>query len=481
LSSPTPAELKKTYAGSVPDARVALSSITALTKAANIVTPVADILPGFDLAKIIPVYENPQFDTTWEELGCVGLDRDLNQLNATVIIRQTTGYNGGLCTTGSNEFVAFYLDFGNGWVYMGTSSVNVHDIPRETPDALVYDVSLNVNLDSYRPAWCTVGKANLLAILSWNVTPTPNDPGYHAVYGDSEQAIVELQPLPAGVQPGQTIPVIETVGGMAVTDIDPTSGLATATAGSASLITDAVSSPFYGAIYITGHIFNPPPGAMYRLLIQTPNTTSLNPLMDKQNIETDTMGVFSAITLTPIAGGWMTWYGGGDTSIVNNLFGIYNTPAGADGIYTVAIELMDTFGNITPGLKPVNFRVNSEFPVPAINITTGAGNCSSFKIGDTISGTFSMTNTEYAYALSLSVTPDNGAVVSILPGSTDSLQYPLTLSTDGDTGSFSIDTSNMTVCGYNIRIDTRDRTIISSDYMGVTNYALQGFCLVKAG
>ena len=488
--SPTPAELKKTYAGSVPDARIAHSSIALLTKTPNAVNAAAQLLPGFDLGSIIPIYENPGVDTAWEELGCVGLDRDLSQLNATVIIKQAVGYSGGLCTAGSNEYVAFYMDFGNGWVYMGTSSVAVHDIPRDNPDPLVYDVSLTVNLDAYRQAWCTVGKAKVLAILSWDVAPTPNDPAYLPIFGDSEQATVEVQPLPAGVQPGEIIPVIETIGGMAVTDIDqtngPTSGLATLGVHSSSIF-DGNESPFYGRILITGHIFNPPPGTMYRLSIQTPGTSSLSPLMDTQYIQTDTDGVYSApITLTPTplgspnGAGWMPYYAiGTNVSIVGNLLGIYYTPAGNDGVYKIGIDLLEPSGTIISGTSVI-FYVNSEFQIPAVNITTGGGNCSSFSIGNTISGTFSMTNTKFAGGLSLSVTPDNNAVVSILPGTADSLSFALgTLSTDGDSGSFNIDTSQMTVCGYNIRIDTSDRTIIDTDYLGYTIPALQGFCLIK--
>jgi hypothetical protein len=498
----TPVELKAAYGNAVPESRIALNAVLSLAKAPFAVNPalLANVLPGFDIAKIIPVYAKPEYDVQWEALGCVGLDRDLSQLNATVIIKQDVGYNGGLCTAGSREFVAFYMDFGSGWEYMGTSSAAVHDIPRTGQAPLAYDVALTVNLDAYRPAWCTVGKAKVLAILSWNVAPTPNDPAFKAIYGNTATAEVELQPLPAGVIPGEVVPFIEMVGGMVVTDIDLVSGLATTTAWSSSIIGGAVQSPFFGSVRITGKIFNAPPGTQYRLLIQTPPPSTLNPLMNSQTVQTDTLGVISSpILLTPSApdstsnGGWMPYLAtSSDVSIVDNLLGIYNTPSGADGIYIVGIDLMDTSGNVTPGNR-VKFRVNSEFQMPAIDITTGAGDCSSSQIGSPISGTFSMTNTEYASSLELSVTPNNGAIVTILsnPASaagTDSLYYPFTLSTEGapilpgdsgSTGYFTIDTSKMTVCGYNINIGTWDRTIINSIQLGYYAEALQGFCLIK--
>ncbi|HET8964356.1 MAG TPA: hypothetical protein VFM99_10675, partial [Chitinophagales bacterium] len=34
-------------------------------------------------------------------------------------------------------------------------------------------------------------------------------------------------------------------------------------------------------------------------------------------------------------------------------------------------------------------------------------------------------------------------------------------------------------CGYNIRIDGSDRTIVNSGYIGHSNAAIQGFCLNK--
>ncbi len=66
--------------------------------------------------------------TYYEELHCVGLDRDGSLLHGVVQIKRDGGNSGGLCTNGSREYIAFYLDFGAGWEYQGTTYVNVHDI-----------------------------------------------------------------------------------------------------------------------------------------------------------------------------------------------------------------------------------------------------------------------------------------------------------------------------------------------------------------
>src|SRR5579863_8371745 len=50
-------------------------------------------------------------DSNYETLGCVGYSEALKRLEAVVSINQVSGYNGGLCATGSQEYVRFYLSF----------------------------------------------------------------------------------------------------------------------------------------------------------------------------------------------------------------------------------------------------------------------------------------------------------------------------------------------------------------------------------
>ena len=71
---------------------------------------------------------DPQGDETYEQLGCLGLNTTTDTLVATVDVKLPDGYSGNLCTSGSQEYVAFWADWGSGWEYVGTTSVNVHDI-----------------------------------------------------------------------------------------------------------------------------------------------------------------------------------------------------------------------------------------------------------------------------------------------------------------------------------------------------------------
>src|ERR1019366_3498218 len=53
-------------------------------------------------------------NTEYESIGCVGYNPQLEQLRATINIKQTGGYSGGICSTGSEEYVRFYLSYDGG-------------------------------------------------------------------------------------------------------------------------------------------------------------------------------------------------------------------------------------------------------------------------------------------------------------------------------------------------------------------------------
>jgi hypothetical protein len=53
-------------------------------------------------------------NTAYEDIGCVGYNPQLTRLEAVVYINQTTGYDGDVCSSGSQEFVRFYLSYDGG-------------------------------------------------------------------------------------------------------------------------------------------------------------------------------------------------------------------------------------------------------------------------------------------------------------------------------------------------------------------------------
>jgi len=84
-------------------------------------------------------------DTAFESIGCVGYNPQLAQLRATINVKQTSGYSGGVCTSGSEEYVRFYLSYDGGttWQDQGLTAVNVFDVPGPKP--LEYAVTLPVS------------------------------------------------------------------------------------------------------------------------------------------------------------------------------------------------------------------------------------------------------------------------------------------------------------------------------------------------
>ncbi len=474
----SPLELKKLYGKEVQESRIAHSSISKYLTANTVNhSMIASLLPGFDISAIIDFHFFPKFNTDFEELSCVSLNRELDTLHASVNVKNKTGYLGNLCSTGSKEYVAFYMDFGAGWEYMGTSSTPVHDITTNPAGGLWYDVSLGINLDKHSKQWCEVGKAKLKGILSWNTPPTPNNPNYIATYGDWEECEVEVKPLPKDVYPSLSSVVLEKVGGMAVDDITPATGLATTTL--ASSLGGALNSPFYGTIELIGHIFFPSPGMSYRFLVTKPGSSEVN-LTDQQKISTETQGVTNAdAIINPGADGWIPYLQTTNTNIVGGLLGRYN--AYEPGMHSIRIEAKDIFNNpvFNPMMGTVNIFIDNLAPDVHIHIDPAiGGDCADFTVGTDITGTYSMIDA-HAGSFGISVTPGLGATVEIdgLAG-VSSLSYAAgTLPNGGKSGTFVIHTANVPKCGYNVRIDASDRTIISSHSIGHPNKDIQGFCL----
>ncbi|MFT4015807.1 MAG: hypothetical protein QM668_02490 [Agriterribacter sp.] len=477
-------ELKKYYAGQVEDARIGHQLAYALFNNNSAITSNKfELFKKYDLnlGSILDFLKQHKFNTGYEEVKCVGLNRNYNLLNAAVQIKRPTGYSGGLCTKGSMEYLAYYMDFGGGWVYMGTSSVNVHDIPTIPREGLWYNAPLHVYLTPYQKKWCETGKAKIRVILSWSVVP-PVDPDWIAPWGDREECNVEIKPLPKDVPPGEIYPFIELLGGMPVDLISAITGNAT---GVHTLGFTANDSPFDGNITIRGRLFNQNNHIFkYRLLITEPATAE-HPVMDAVNIKTDTLGVISPlITLTPVApDGWMDYLANPftNTVIVDDFFGKF-VPT-KEGKHFIRMEFFDVTDNIIYSSNTVMFNVDKTYPVVDINITNGTGNCGDFIPGDTIAGTYSIAD-DHCHSMSISITPAAeaaGSVISIDAVITSTLSFAGgTLANTGQAGTWQIQTpATIPPCGYNVWIAGTDRTIVHSSGFYHYSSLARGFCVRK--
>jgi hypothetical protein len=151
-------------------------------------------LQGSEFKSVLQIQGN----TTYEQIGCVGFQPQFNRLEAVVFVKQPSGYGGGVCSNGTQEYVRFYLSYDNGatWQDVGVTSFTAYDIPATVThqQRLEYAVTLDINP---RRRFCFSSNIVLIrAILSWNITPPPNTPNYIPVWGNVHNTHIQIAPRP---------------------------------------------------------------------------------------------------------------------------------------------------------------------------------------------------------------------------------------------------------------------------------------------
>jgi hypothetical protein len=480
-------------------------------------------------------------DTSYEELKCVGLYPESDLLEAVFTVKKSSGYSGTLCGGGSTEYVAFWADFGDGsgFQYMGTSTVNVHDLQTIPGEGVQYAVLLPKDLSKYRvPCQAGARVVRLRAILSWEAPPPPGNPNWVPVWGNRRECRVQIRP---GALVGH-IPLIETVGDLSVPEINPATGLATGD-GEIGNFT-VLNSPFGGVVTITGEIGDPPEsyaggppdsvtgGFKYRIeVFGPPPFDSWQPLVNPIYIDVATWsfgfpnscpmqpGVYECqVKLTPtddgdgLGAGWYPYLE--DTKGVHtrhrvvDVLARWQTNVAMEGLWQIRMTAKDPNGPVVyAGIQTVTVRVDNTPPSgpagpgatqqqieanPPLEITgaTFEGNaipatdCGKFPVGTILSGTYEIHDpgltspNQHFGGLTLDVIPDgpaNGAAPN-----PSSRSYPI-VSTNGEAGTWTLDTAVMDPCGYVIRLHATDRTNVDSRGNPYElNYDV-GFCLVAEG
>lgn len=154
---------------------------------------------GVSVETKLPVVKKMAGNPKYESVSCVGYDPDHKLLEATVLVKLPYGYGGDLCSTGSTEFVRFYVDTGGGWVDAGAAAFNAHDIPNDTDcfgdktKPLSYVVT--VPYDPPRKVCKLPSLPNVRAILSWNLIPPPGQPNWTPPWGNVHDCHIQLRPL----------------------------------------------------------------------------------------------------------------------------------------------------------------------------------------------------------------------------------------------------------------------------------------------
>ncbi len=483
---------------------VASPELTTAFKAPGFASPFAAL--DIDIAAIIAKLAPVDGSTLYEELECVGYNPVASELSAVIRIKRPNGYSGNPCTTGSREYVTFWADINANGTFetcLGTASVQVYDIASVPAAGLEYAVYLPVDFSALRRP-CTQGArvVPIRAILSWNDIPPCWNPNYVPVWGNREETLIQI---PAGpvVVPGDFTPFLSDVSGAAVGSIDQSTGLA-----------GAFDRPVGGTLTVTGEIpaavsLSMPDTLKYKVYVRQLPGGPWQPLTNSFSITVhEGTGIGTAVshslTQSIDAAGWYTYLEYGTpvsgnwrrVSSPNRLLAAWHTAQPMTGIWEIRIEALDTVTstvylagvttcNDSSTRQNVKVRLDEIVPVPAITITeysldgvtwTSALPCGTFEVGWRLRGTYSVTD-EHFGSLGITVEPAsaaNGAAVS-----PSSRGYPV-VSTAGESGTWTLDTTGMDPCGYAIRMDVWDRTIVSGG-SGWHDYATVGFCLKAAG
>lgn len=503
-------ELQRLYTGSnVPPHRYAFASLHRALLATPDVRLQAASFGGaaqafgvpFDVAAATAAIAASNGNTTYEQLEAVGFNENTFALEGVIRIKQSTGYNGGPCTTGSTEYVAFWADLdnsGNYATYLGTASVTVYDITNIPQPGLEFAVTLPTDLFAFRQP-CEAGPKliPIRAILSWQVAPPSGDPNYVPVWGNRDDTLICLPPGPS-IQPGQQSAFFDTVGSMSVTKINVATGLAD---GASTIGFTAVQSPFGGIVTITGYLYpasNISAGAApfkYRISVSNDGGVTWVGLNDTFTVSRQLIPYGGIPTALPdvtqnvdpsgITAGYYTYQadwitGPGDALIVvaNNVLAEWQT-AGKSSLWQIRMDVYNpATSTFFPAVNATAILLDNTPPSATITITSPGGSCGDFKVGDKITGNYSVSDLHF-YDLSLELLPGGGGAFTA-PTPLPRFWTDPGASTFGDSGTWTLDTTGLPPCGYVVVLNADDRTIVNSGYIGWYNDASVGFCLKTA-
>ncbi len=495
-SSLTSVDLHKLYANSkVPQHRYlapllsaaagtpAVSTVAGTTAATAKSLKTSAVFGGISDINMISLVENwlnTNGDTSFEQLDCVGLDQNYSQLVGILEIKQSSGYSGGPCSTGSREYVAFWVDWGSGWEYAGTTSVVVHDY--NIPSRLEYNVFLPIDLLS-RAKPCDDGPqtARVRAVLSWNTPPSTTNPYAPVVWGNSREALILIPPGPV-IGASLQIPFLSAVGDVPTSKIDGNGRIIDAVTITTGV--HYVDAPFGGRITLAGAISNPTPGLKYRIMKAPHGSSSFTPLINEPQGLTLTINTFSGGSWTQSqqtfhadADGYYTYQDySPDHFVEGQILGVFNTtPADTGFAYDLRVDLHnapnpDIQSNVSTVL------VNNEAPTAILTPTFGE--CGKLAPGDTINGTFTATATDFG-SFSFTILPP-GPANGVLPVPASGVTVALggAISDPGVVNAaFSLNTTGMDPCGYSLTLNVWDRTNVNSGQTSNYNPASIGFCL----
>lgn len=489
--------LKEAYRkAKVPDHRLAYQTISAAIKGGVNIAAIAsqpDIAQiaklKLNLSKLIETLDSSSADTTYEELVCAGLNTDTDTLGAVIHIKEKYGYSGELCQTGSKEFVAFWADWENNGSYdnyLGTASVEVHDIQR-TEDGLYYSVMLPVNFSEHLRKCADPNIIRIRAVLSWATPPSTTDPNELEHWGNRLDVSVQLRPF-EGIVDGP-VPLFYTVGSVPISNISTVTFLAHPSGGALNPdncigpIEPPMDRPFGGRVKVRGRIYNTgaPETVYYQVqynigdgwfgvtdrhtfVLMHPDEP--DPL-DQEEIRAEFRAdrwfpYLEDLTATPPIlerSASLAWW---DTGSLNGPCQIRLaftkdypiTPASViETSEAVTIVLDNTDFRVNPG---TGAEVNREY---SVDLVIDGGDCHSYEKGDTFTGHLRVIDKHFwKWRLDLEPTSHTHNTQAV----PRCKSYGSLVDQGYEDEPWEVDTTELDPCGYTLTVHAYDRTIIDS-------------------
>ena len=418
----------------------------------NAVTEISDLfeLNDFNFPDILVNWNNLNCNTNYEQLLCVGADYNQEALVGTLKIKKPSGYSGNLCSTGSKEYVSFWIQKEDNcqWVHAGTTFVNAYDIANIPSDGIHYSVVLPYNFDALKQSCENPQVLKVRAILSWNTPPE----GFNCSnYGNVIESYVQLQPQ---AQAGNG-PKLVSVGGVSTDFIDNLSGL---TLGGAkfgfNMHNVLEDSAFAGTIVIQG-LTNTYAGQKYKIKTTNLNTGDVSYVNNTLTLEgyNEVTGLTTYTSVIPVADEY-TYFG--DQINIYNVIARFNP--GTNDKLLIELE----HNNMVVDSQII--QMDNQNPILTLNIDN-YGNCSHFKKGAIISGNYNVEEVHLSN-FNLKTTAANA----------NSLSLKSTTAGDPTNGSFSFVASNNKNCG-NITLSATPKTVVNSVAMHAGRTILSNICL----
>lgn len=481
---PPPVEsLYKAYrAAEVPDHRTFYSTVGSLVtgnqtflKATTFnINDINKLQVNLDNLADLLAKDTNKADVSFEEVRCIGLNTAIDTLGAVIHVKKPSGFNGNMCQKGSMEHVAFWADWdndGNFDEYLGTASVEVHDISNIPADGLYYNVALPVDVSRHLRKCASPNRIKVRAVLSWEALPSTTNPNALNFWGNRVDSIVQIRPgTGTGVKSKLTF-----VGGVDRDDIDPVHYLYNYTN---VFPTIHNNRPWGGAVRFQGIIdrngFN---GTIkYKLLYKKFGAadTDYATVSTNETIQMFDFGSFTEFNdVQNSPDGWFVYKQNAGIGLYNedNHLAWWNTGGLADGTYTIKLLYTDEFGLEQVGDEfsmIVNNKPMSVSPTANATVDIGSdldevidgGDCHSYdKNNPTINGHLRAVH-PYFGSWSLQLEPSSHTH-STVPAPTGRSYNAV--GDNGDSNAvWSLNTAQLDPCGYTVSLLANTRVILNS-------------------